>query len=211
MGILSTYAELKDAVAVYAKRSNASFTAAIPIFVNSAHQTLMRDLDVSLPMLLATADLTINAERVSPPSGFRSVVRLHLDRDYDNPLSPTTIELRMREAAVTTAGPPRLFALDGDSIAFGPVPDLTYTGKLLYRRAFDFFASDLATNALLTRYPMAYLYGALAEAYGFDKFDEDQAKYVTLFRSEIDKINMAERTFAMGGGAVTMSPSGPAV
>lgn len=207
MGILSNYEELKDAVTAYAKRTNASFAAAVPIFVMAAHSALMRDLDHNLPLLCTTADLTIDGERVTPPTGFRAVVRLALDTDYDKPLGPTTVELRMRAAATRSSAKPEVFAIDGDSLAFGPVPDATYTGKLLYRRALPFFPSDPSTNVLLDRYPMAYLYGALAEAYDFDKFEEESAKYQVKFQAEIAKINAAERGFAMAGGALDMMPS----
>lgn len=206
MGVLSNYGELKTTLQTYAKRSTTAFVANLPTFVMRAHVTLLRELDI--PLLQATADLTIDGERVSPPSDFRAVVRLSIDSDWDNPLSPTSIELRQREAVIYTSGRPRVFTLEADKIAFGPVPDTTYTGKLLYKRAFDFFANDLSTNALLTRYPFAYLYGALAEAYGFDKFDEDQAKYEALFRSEIDAINRAEQANALSGGVLQPGASG---
>lgn len=209
MGVLSNYGELKTAVQTYAKRSTSAFVDNLPTFVMRAHVVLLRDLNI--PLLQATTDLTINAERVSPPSDFRAVQRLSIDADWDNPLSPTSIELRLRASVKYTPGRPRVFALEGDKLAFGPVPDMTYTGKLLYKRALPFFTSDLSTNDLLTRYPYAYLYGALAEAYGFDKFDEDQAKYEALFRSEIDSINRAEQANAMSGGVLQPGASGPLV
>lgn len=212
MGVLSNYGELKDSVQSYAKRSTTAFVAALPTFIMRAHSTMMRDLD-AIPLLQQTADLTINAERVSLPADFRAVVRLSIDSDWDNPLSPTSIELRQRAAIVNPIGRPAVFALEGDKIAFGPNPgtDGTYTGRLLYKRALDFFASDLATNALLTRYPFAYLYGALAEAYGFDKFEEERIAYEALFRSEIAAINDAERLNASSGGVMLPSASGAVV
>lgn len=211
MGVLSNYGEVKDAVASYAKRSNTTFTGSLPIFVMSAHSALMRDLDPDLQLLTATADLTINAERVAPPSGFRSVVRLAIDDAYDDPLVPTSIENRLRTATANSSGRPLEFCMEANQLAFGPIPDTTYTGKLVFRKAFTFFASDLATNDLLDRYPMAYLYGALAEAYDFDKFDEEAAKYTVKFQAEIEKINQAERRFAQGGGVLRPHPSSTAV
>jgi hypothetical protein len=210
MGILSNYGELKSAVAVYAKRNNANFTASIPIFIRSAHDRLMRDLDASLPLLNASATITIDAEVVAMPADFRAVTRLAIEDAYDAPLSPTSMELRQR-ATVRGPGRPQVFAPEAGGLAFGPAPNGSYTGKLLYRRALEMFTTDLSSNVLLQRYPLAYLYGALAEAYGFDKFDEDQTKYITLFSAEIDAINAAERKRAGGGGALAPAPSGYAV
>lgn len=210
MGILSTYGELKTAVTEYTSRGgNATWVSNLPIFVSRAHSTLMRDLDI--PHLQETADFTINAERVAIPTGFRAVKRLFLDAEYDTPLKPTSQELRVREAVIYAAGRPRVFAREGGYLAFGPIPDATYTGKLLYRKALTFFASDGATNSVLTDYPMVYLYGALAEAARFDKFEEDEAKYEALFRAEMADINHAERMASLDGGTLSPVPSGGAV
>lgn len=211
MGVLSNYGELKTSLASYAKRSNATFTAEIPTFVMSAHSALMRDLDPDLQLLTATADLTINAERVATPTGFRAVVRLAIDEAYDKPLVPTSIENRLRTSTLYASGRPWEFCMEAGQLAFGPIPDTTYTGKLVYRKALTFFASDLATNDLLDRYPFAYLYGALAEAYDFDKFDEEATKYTVKFQAEIEKINQAERRFAMSGGVLRPQASGSVV
>lgn len=210
MGILSNYGELRSAVTAFAKRNNASFAATVPIFIRSAHDALMRDLDASLPLLNASATITIDSEVVAMPANFRAVTRLAIDDAYDAPLGPTSIELRQR-AAARGAGRPQVYALEAGGLSFGPAPDASYTGKLLYRCALDMFTTDLSTNVILQRYPMAYLYGALAEAYGFDKFDEEQTKYITLFRAEIDAINEAERKFANAGGTLVPAPSGYAV
>lgn len=207
MGILSTYGELKDELSSRTGRGgNATWSAARPVFIRRAHDALMRELNI--PLLTATADLTINAERVAVPAGFRAVERLFIDAAYDSPLSPVSIEQRVRDAVSYTAGRPRVFAIEGGYFAFAPIPDTTYTGRLMYRKALDFFASDDATNDLLTRYPFAYLYGALAESARWDLNDEDEARYEALFRAEISDINKAERDFAMAGGTLVPTPSG---
>lgn len=207
MGVVSTYGELKTAITDYSGRGgNATYTANLPTFVRRAHDTLMRELRI--PLLLTTGDLTINAERVAVPSDFRAVERLYIDSDTDTQVQPAGIEQRMNYALAYAAGKPRWFSIEGGYFAFAPVPDTTYTGKLLYRKALTFFASDAATNDLLTRYPFVYLWGSLAEAARFDKADEDEAKYEALFRAEIDSINSAEWKDAMGGGALMPTPSG---
>jgi len=206
-GDLSTYGGLKTALSEYTGRSgNTTWLANRPIFVQRAHSTLMRDLDI--PHLHDTTDLTINAERIAIPSGYRASKRLFLDLDWDKQVKPTSQELRVREAVTYSAGEPRVFAREGAYLAFGPVPDTTYTGKLLFRKALTFFASDEATNAILTDYPMAYLYGALAEAARFDKYEEDELKYEALFRAEIDAINMEHAAAMYEGGTLAPVASG---
>lgn len=210
MGEISTYGELKTALSDYTGRGgNTTWAAARPLFIRRAHDVLMRDLHI--PLLTTTTDLTINAERVAVPATFREVIRLFIDDSYDSPLSPVSIEQRVAYAVQYTSGRPKWFSIEGGYFAFAAIPDTTYTGKLLYRQGLAFFSADADTNALLTRYPFAYLYGALAEAARFDKYDEEIALYEAMFRDEIASINAAEQSAALGGGTLTMTPSGGAV
>jgi hypothetical protein len=118
------------------------------------------------------------------------------------------VEQRVIYAIQYDAAKPIWFSVEGGYLAFAPVPDTSYTGKLLYRKALTFFASDADTNDVLTRYPHAYLYGSLAEAARFDKADEDIALYEAMFRSEVEAINAAEQADAMAGGTLFPTPSG---
>lgn len=206
MGELSTYAELKTGLTDYTGRGGSTtFVTNLPLFVRRAHDVLMRELRI--PMLQASADITINAERVALPTRFRAVSRFAIDASYDDPMSPTTVENRMRVSVMRTAARPEVFAIEGGYFAFGPVPDATYTGKLLYYQALAFFASDAATNDLLAKYPFAYLYGSLAEAARFDKSDEDMLTFEAMFNAELAAIATAERRDAMMGGALKAMPS----
>lgn len=206
-GDISTYGGLLTALGEYSGRgSNATWAANRPLFVASAHSVLMRELDI--PHLQETADLTIDAERIAIPTGYRAAKRLFLDGDWDSVVTPANHEQRVREAVTFPAGRPRLFAREGGYLAFGPAPDTTYVGKLLYKKAMTFFATEAATNSILTDHPMVYLYGALAEAARYDKFDEDEAKYEALFRATIAQINNAEQLAAYDGGALQMAPTG---
>lgn len=209
MGVLSTYGELKAAITDYSARTQASVVANLPLFVMRAHTTLMREL--TIPLLLATADVVVSAERVAVPADFRAVERLHLDQAYDRPLSPTSIENRLRAASESTAARPLLFAIEGGYFAFGPAPDATYAGKLLYRRSLPFFANDAATNDLLAKHPFTYLYGALAEWARFDKFDEEAASFEAMFRNELAEVEAAERRDAMSGGVLASRPTVQAI
>lgn len=206
MGVLSTYGELKSSLTDYTGRGgDTTFVANLPLFVRRAHDVLMRDLRI--PLLQASADVTIDAERVAVPADFRAAARFFIDADFDSVLTPATLEDRVRTALGYAAGRPRVFSIEGSYFAFGPVPDGTYAGKLLYYRALTFFASDSATNDLLTRHPWAYFYGALAEWARFDRDDEALAIYEPMFRAEIEAINVGETLDSYAGG--TMQPARP--
>src|SRR5687768_7543811 len=99
MGELSTYAELKTGLTDYTGRGGStSFVTNLPLFVRRAHDVLMRDLRI--PMLQVSADVTINAERVALPTRFRAVSRFAIDATYDDPMSPTSVENRMRTSVI---------------------------------------------------------------------------------------------------------------
>ena len=206
MGELSTYGELKAALLSYSGRAgSAAVVAAQPLFVRRAHDVLARKLRI--PLMQATADVVIDAERVTLPADFRAAARFAIDTAYDDPMSPTSVENRLRVASTNAAGRPTVFAIEGDSFAFGPRPDATYTGKLLYYRALPFFGADGDANALLTKHPFAYLYGALAELARFDKADEDTAVFETMFQAELAEIEVSEQRDAMMGGTLAPMPS----
>ena len=214
MGIISTYGELKTAITDYYPRGGlAAFQSNLPTFVRAAHDEIMRSLRI--PLLQASADLTINAERIAAPSGFRAVARLHLDNNPRDPLSPTSVENRMLLAGQYEAGTPRWFAIEGgdagEMLAFAPVPAATQTGKLLYWRSIDFFANDAATNLILTRWPFLYLRGALAEAYRFDQFDTEATTQEALFRDLLASIDADSRSDALMGGVALPRASGGVV
>lgn len=214
MSVISTYGQLKTAITDYYPRGGlAAFQSNLPTFVRAAHDEIMRNLRI--PLLQTTADLTINAERVAVPNGFRAVARLYLDNNPRDPLSPTSVENRMLLAGQYEAGTPRWFAIEGgdtsEVFAFAPVPAATQTGKLLYWRFLDFFANDAATNLILTRWPFLYLRGALAEAYRFDQFDSEAATQEALFRDLLASIDADSRSDALMGGVAIPRPSGGVV
>lgn len=204
------YQSLAKAMDDYTGRAaDTTYAANRGVFVQRAHLTLMRELRI--PLLQIAADFTINAETVPYPADFRAVSRLFINADWNNPLNPTSIEGRVKMAVSNPNGRPQVFAIEGTSLAFGPIPDATYTGKLLYYRNLTLPASGADTNALLQKHPFAYLYGALAEYARFDRQDEEIALYEPLFGQEMAAIQVAEQLDAMAGGTIMPSPSGVTV
>jgi hypothetical protein len=203
---ISTYGELKQAVRDFSSRSLALFETNIPVFIHYAHTELMTALRI--PLLQASADLTISANSVALPSDYRAAARLWLDVCYDEPLSPGSLDQVMRARSNQTPSRPTMFGREGSNMTFGPTPDTTYTGKLLYYQALATMTADGDTNVILTRYPFAYLFGALSAAAAFDKFAEEEASYEARFRSQINQIITRERADAMSGGPIAPTVSG---
>lgn len=89
-------------------------------------------------------------------------------------------------------GAPRVYTTIGDKVYFGPTPDAIYTVSIIYRSSLVALTSDAPTNALLTKWPNAYLYGALAESSEVTKNAEEGQRWEGRFRDAIDGINLVE-------------------
>lgn len=204
------YQSLAQALDDYTGRAgDATYASNRGVFIQRAHLTLMRELRI--PLLQVAVDFSITGETVALPADYRAASRFFIDSDWDNPLQPTSIENRVKWAVSNSNSRPRVFAIEGSNFAFGPIPDATYVGKLLYFRTLTLPTSGADTNALLTKHPFAYLYGALAEYARFDKQDEDVATYEPMFGQEMAAIQLAEQLDAVSGGTLLPTPSGNVV
>jgi hypothetical protein len=180
-------------------------TGTVDHFCRLAHTRI--NLGLRVPFMQKTADLTINAQRVAAPTDFAAVSRLWIDDSFDTPLTPETPERIAMLNAMYSTNRPEWFAIEGESddldyFSFAPNPGATtYTGKLLYTRRLDFFASGAAANRVLRDYPNLYLYGALDEA---GAFSDDPRSYGQRFEALLAQINMQVRSDAVGGGAMQM-------
>jgi len=201
---ISTYANLKTAVASWANRDDLSDN--IPDFIAWAHQEIGRRLRA--PVLYARDDVTIDAETVSAPAGFLAAKRLYLDTDPRRILNLTDsahlVEITAQFASVTY---PTYFAVEGTStLAFAPLFTGSATGKLLFYKAPDTLSDDDDTNTVLTKYPFLYLYGALEAMFRFLEDPDRMQQYGGLFGALIDSINTEESRDAMRG-PLSASPS----
>jgi hypothetical protein len=176
---ITNFGTLRAAVAARAVRSD--LDALIPDFVRAAH-------DVIANRLALCADLTVDAGTVAMPTDARIPISVWVDGYPAAPLTPAS-EAQMRGLG---AGVPRFFRVDGTNLVFGPSPDGSYRGRLLYKPARDFFADDAAANTALTRYPFLYLYGAMAELFAHVRQAEERDRYLGLFMAGIEAACAAE-------------------
>ena len=97
--------------------------------------------------------------------------------------------------AVWVDGTPRAWSVDGTlNVAVDRAKD--HTGYILHRPAKAFFASEGATNTVLTNNPWTYEYGALSEAFKFMRDLEGQATNEGAFRGEMARITRSNTNAA---------------
>lgn len=114
-----------------------------------------------------TNQVLLSDQGVPLPADFLGMRRLYLDGDPKNALDQLAPpDLHMKWAGSQT-GVPKAYAIESDTIVFGPRPDASYSGKALYYRKLPALSDTVTVNWLLTNNPGVYLNGALLEAAAF--------------------------------------------
>jgi len=154
----ANFGELKAAIATWLVRTDQ--TTDIPDFVRLCEAHFHKKLRLK-EMETVDATLSIDGELVTQPTGLLNIKSLWLDRSPPLPLEPIAPAQRARKKMTAEIGPPSFYCRVGEKIAFYPVPDATYTGKITYGAAFTSLSDDADTNHILTNYPDVYLFGSL--------------------------------------------------
>lgn len=175
---LTTYAELKAAVASYLHRDD--LAAQIGDFVALAEERISRDLADVAAMWTNTAALTIGTgtSTFALPADALGLHRARITTGTASALDQRSVhELLGLDPAST--GRPRWCALAGNGGAGGtltvmvwPKADADYAVEAVYQAALAPLSDINTTGWLLTRAPSLYLFGALAEAEPFLINDE---------------------------------------
>jgi hypothetical protein len=206
---ISTYAELKTALSNFSDRSD--LTSRLPEFVTLAETRIFYGSQeapfVSDPLRIrameTSTDLTINAQTVALPTRYLGLRRQYISGDNGlkiDMVSPDAFWGRF--VSTTDTGRPTNYTIEGENFVFGPSPDATYTGKLLYWQKFAALSADGDTNWLLTNAPGAYLQGALIELYDYLKDFQAKAEAHKAFAGIINALNMADKSDRFAGSWV---------
>lgn len=203
---LTTYAELKTAVATRLSRSN--MTTLIPDFITIAHAKMMRGdkgnrmPGVRIDDMLTEADLTISDGAVSLPADYLQRHSLYLNDSTETPIAFMPLPRFNRLGSKTQAGTPQFYTIKGSSLLVAPYS--TDTIKFYYYQTLDQMSADSDTNAILQKAPHAYLYGALAEAYSHIRQPQYAALYLGQFVSAVLSLNEESDDHEFSGDALAM-------
>ena len=152
---ISTYSELKTAIADHLDRDD--LTSQIDNFIDLAETRHKRDIRIR--EMLSRLAVTVDARYIDAPAGYLEGVSFRLLTDpvaLLSYVSPESINSYRQE----TTGKPKFFTVH-EQIELDKAPDSSYSGEILYWKSLTALSDDNTTNALLTRAPDAYLYGAL--------------------------------------------------
>jgi hypothetical protein len=115
---------------------------------------------------------SIAAGVIALPSGFRGWKALRLTGDSGYPLQPTDLDSLLRQYPLRSSdGQPKVFAISGSNVEFGPYPDSTYALAGVYYKKLDVLSDANTSNWLITDAPYLLLWASLAEAAPFIQDD----------------------------------------
>lgn len=207
---LSTYAELKAAVADWLTR--ADLEQQIPDFIKLAEATLNKVVRSS--RMTANAQVTVNANsrKVTAPADMLEPIYVQLAADEDYPLeqvSPEQLTV-LRRSRMRATGMPRFYAVVGRAIEVAPTSASQITLDIAYYQAIPTLAGAGDANWLLTYDPDLYLYTTLLHAAPFLQDEARASLFGNLLAQQVAAAVQQNKTVSLDNrrpGPTLNSPS----
>jgi len=187
MAQITSYATLKTEVANWLNRDD--LVDDIPTFIQLAEQTLERDWRTR--KLQDRGTFTVSADGDTLPSDFDSMEAWY----HDGPTYYGEIEIVGAEVVQRynqqygPTGVPKVAAITGSTIRYGPAPDTSYSTLMTYWRKILPLSDSQADNWLLLDSPDIYLYGTLVEAEPFLHNDARVQLWISKLTSAMDSLS----------------------
>lgn len=198
---ITTYAELKSAVANWANRSD--LTSEIPDFITLAEERINAKLRCREMVARITSTA---AEYMGLPDNWIEAreVKLTTNRtivlDY---YSPIAIDKQFPDSG---AGQPSGFTIIGPQIRLMPPPSGTYTVEIVYYQRVAPLSDSNTTNTVLERFPRIYLFGAMVELNNFVMDQKSLQRFEVLFEEGLMSANTADEAATHAGGTLRVTP-----
>ncbi len=163
-GTISTYAELKTALAAWLKPGttlpSAETSSRIPEYIALFEAEANRTLRIRHMDTVDTA-LAVTSGSATVPTGFRQMLSAVNTEDPYEPIDYLPPDL-YEALDPSETGNPVYYTITGSTLLFWP--DDTTTVRIRYRRGLTPLSADDDTNWLLAKHPDAYLWGSLRNA-----------------------------------------------
>ena len=173
---ITTYAGLVEAIQAYTECDETAFVANIPNFVKNTEKLVYNITSLPVSRSIASVVTTPSTNTATLPTGFISAFSLAVidsTGEYNYLLNKDVNYIQECYPYTTMLGLPKVYALLNDTtIKLGPTPDIAYTMSLEYLK-YPTSLVSAGTTWLSTNYPNVLLWGALTEAYVFQKGEQD--------------------------------------
>jgi hypothetical protein len=202
---LATYSDLKTTIANYLARSD--LTSQIPDFITLAENRLRRELRTRKMLTFLTTSLTANQATLSLPSDFLQLRDIHLASTPVQNVQYLSPSLFFRNARTTDTGSPTMYTILSTDFQFAPIPDSSYSTKILYYAAPTYLSDSNTSNVFLANYPDALIYAALGEAEPYLMNDERLQLWAAMYQRAIDSISSSDEGEEYSGVPLAMTVS----
>lgn len=189
---ITVYAELKTAIESYSKRTD--ILSLIDTFIDIAESTMYANPDCSLRIrdmeTRATGSTSTTTRYLALPTRYLEMRQLKLNLAQGD----LVLESRTPETLpiATVASVPTLYVVTSQ-VEFNCISDAAYTAEFLYYQTLAPLTASATTNAILTRFPQIYLYGAMFALYQWSLQEDMEAKYYNAFIKAIQGANNQDR------------------
>ena len=195
---LANYTDLKASVASWLNRSD--LTSQIPDFIALAEAQFNRVLRTR-QMLVRNTGYTISSQYTALPSDFLQLDNIKIANGTGESglehLAVNDYTDKLRSFANAT-GTPGYYSIIGGYLAVARIPDVSYTGEMLYFGSIPAMSAN-ATNWLLTKHPDLYLYGALLQSAPYLKEDERVEVWRSMYGTAMAEIQLEEERARFSG------------
>jgi hypothetical protein len=180
---ISTYDELKTAIAAWTHRAN--LTSYLGDFITMAEERMFSELKVK--EMEARTDYTPSSRYLSTPTRMTAIRRIVAKSSPPVELVGTSPD-GLRVVYDTGSGTPSHYTVLGSEIEFNRIPNVDV--EILHYAAPAALSASNTTNSILTAYPTVYLTASMVEAAIFMK---DQSMLATWQGKYADAISAANR------------------
>jgi hypothetical protein len=200
---IATYSELKTAVANYLARTD--LTDQIPDFIRFAELRLRRELRIRQMLKSVTTATTGGDSTVELPSDFLEIRDFSVSTNPVQPLTYSSPAVFSRNTRSTESGKPLDYTILASEFQLAPVPDGTYTLKLLYFASPTFLGDTNSSNVFLANSPDALLYASLLEAEPYIMNDARINTWGTMYDRAISTITKSDESSQYSGVPLSMT------
>jgi hypothetical protein len=174
-----TYDQLKQAIQDFTENSETTFVTNLPIFIRSAEERILKNVQLDLFRMNQAATLTASNPYLNCPSDFLAPFSLSYtdgggNKNFLEFKDVSFVQTHSPKASVT--GSPAYYAqFDVSNFILAPTPDSNYAVELhyLYRPTSITAGAGSGTTWVSTNGELALLYGCLVEAYLYMKGEQD--------------------------------------
>ena len=198
---ISTYSELKTALANWSKRTDLS--TVLGDFIALAEARIQRSLLARVQEVETELTMVAGSRYVALPADFDSPRALWLKANLPREELPQVLPEQLTGS--NTSGYPEAWAIDGSNIAFDKPASSAWAFDFRYCKPLS-LSDSTTTNYILTNYPDVYLFGALVELHNYCVNGEQSAMCEARFQAAIRDASDAEHESRKGAVLMTDIP-----